>query len=70
MKGWLMNMEQLVEWVLAGETEELGKTYLNATSSATNPTLHDLGSNLDCGGGKPASYGTAEFYCQGISHII
>jgi hypothetical protein len=27
MIAWLMNMEHLVEWELAGETEELGETH-------------------------------------------
>jgi hypothetical protein len=45
-----MSVEQLVEWELAGETEEN-----NATLSTKNPTLPDLGSILGCCGGNPAA---------------
>jgi hypothetical protein len=58
-----MMMEKLVEWRLAGETEVLGEKYPTATSSTTNPTWPDPGSNPGRRGGKPAtnrlSYGAA-----------
>jgi hypothetical protein len=58
-----MNVEQSVEWELAGETEVLGENLPQSTLSTTNPTWPDLGSNPGRRGGKPAtnrlSYGTA-----------
>jgi hypothetical protein len=59
-----MDMERLAEWELAGETEVLGKNYPSATSTTSNPTWHDLGSNSGPRRGKkPAtsllSYGMA-----------
>jgi hypothetical protein len=59
-----MNVEQSVEWKLAGEIEVLGKkTCPRVTLSTTNFTWPDLGSNPFRRGGKPAtnslSYGTA-----------
>jgi hypothetical protein len=40
-----MNMEQLVEWELAGEIVVPGKTYIISILSTKNPTWADLGSN-------------------------
>jgi hypothetical protein len=58
----MMNVEQSVEWELAGETEILGENP-SVTLSTTNPTWPDLGSNPGSHGGKPVtnrlSYGTA-----------
>jgi hypothetical protein len=48
-------MEYLVERELAGETEVFGRNLLHATSSTTNPTLCELGSNPGRRGGKPAT---------------
>jgi hypothetical protein len=57
----IMMMENLVEWRLAGETEELGENPPSATLSTTDPTWPDRG-------GKPGtnrlSYGAAN-----ISHV-
>jgi hypothetical protein len=57
----MMNVEQSVEWELAGETEVPGAP--SATLSTTNSTWPDLGSNPGRRGGKPAtnclSYSTA-----------
>jgi hypothetical protein len=59
----MMNVEQLVDWELAGETEILEKTCPSANLSTTNPTRPDLGSNPGRRGGNPVtnhlSYGTA-----------
>jgi hypothetical protein len=60
----MLNMEQSVEWELAGETEVLGENlpqchFVHHKSYITWP---DLGLNTDSRGGKPAtnrlSYGT------------
>jgi hypothetical protein len=47
----MTNVEQSVEWELAGETEILGENLTRATSSTTNPTWHGLGRRR----GKPAT---------------
>jgi hypothetical protein len=61
----MMNVEQSVEWELAGEADVLGENLPSATLSTTNPTWSDLGSKPGRRGGKPAtnrlSYGTALF---------
>jgi hypothetical protein len=51
----MMNMEQSVEWGLAGENEVLGENLPSATLSTTNPTWPDLGSNPGRCGGKSAN---------------
>jgi hypothetical protein len=71
-----MNMERLLGWELAGETEVLKESL---PLSTTNPTWPDLGSNPGCSGGKPAtnrlSYGTTTSPCvgsglkTGLSHV-
>jgi hypothetical protein len=55
MTMMMMNMEQSVEWELAGEAEVLGETCLSATLSTTNLTWPDLGSSPGRRGGKPAT---------------
>jgi hypothetical protein len=59
----MMNVEQSVEWELAGKPKYSEKTYPSATLPTTNPTWPDLGSNPGPQGGKPAtnrlSYDTA-----------
>jgi hypothetical protein len=59
----MMIMEQLVEWDWQGKPKYSEKTCLSATSSTTNLTWPDLGSNPGRRDGKPAtnrlSYGTA-----------
>jgi hypothetical protein len=56
-------VDQLVEWKLAGETEELGENCPTATIFTTNFIWPDTGSNPGLRGGKSAtnrlSYGTA-----------
>jgi hypothetical protein len=58
-----MNMEQMVEWYFAGETEVLRENLPSATSSTTNPTWIDPGANPGLRGERPAtnrlSHGTA-----------
>jgi hypothetical protein len=58
-----MNVEQPVEWELAGGAEVLGEHLPSSSLSTTNPTSPDLGSNPGRRDGKPAtnrlSYGTA-----------
>jgi hypothetical protein len=49
MIGWSMNVKQLVEWELAGETEVLLENCPNATRNNVWPRL---GSNSGRGGGK------------------
>jgi hypothetical protein len=39
MIGWLMNVEQLVDYGLAGETEVFKENLPNSTLSTTNPTV-------------------------------
>jgi hypothetical protein len=57
---WLMSLEQLVEWELAGGLKYVEETYPSATFSTTWP---GLGSNPGCYSGKPVtnhlSYGTS-----------
>jgi hypothetical protein len=60
----IVNVEQSVEWELAGKTEVLGeKTCPSATFSSTNPPRPNPGSNPGRRSGKPAtnrlSYGAA-----------
>jgi hypothetical protein len=59
----MMNVEQSVEWELAGGIEVLERTCPIATLSTTDPTWPDLGSNPGHRGGKPVtnrlSYDTA-----------
>jgi hypothetical protein len=54
-----MNVEQSVEWELAGETEISEKTSLNATLSTTNPAWPYLSSNPSRRATNCLSYGTA-----------
>jgi hypothetical protein len=62
----MMSVEQSVEWKLVGETAVPGENLPSATSSTTNPTWPNLGSNPGRRGGKPAtnllSYGTANLH--------
>jgi hypothetical protein len=60
---YMMNMEQSVEWELAGETKCSEQTCPSVTLSTTNPIWPDFGSNPGRRGEKPAikrlSYDTA-----------
>jgi hypothetical protein len=51
----MKSVEQSMKWELAGEIEYTEKTYPSATSSTTNLTWTDLGSNPSRRGGKPAT---------------
>jgi hypothetical protein len=57
----MMNVEQSVEWELAGESEVLGENLPQSTLSTSNPTWPDLGSNPGRRGGKPAT--NRQSYC-------
>jgi hypothetical protein len=65
--GWYktVSVEQSVEWELAGKTKLLRENLLQCHFSTTNPTWPDVGSNLGCHGGRPATnrlnYGTAHW---------
>jgi hypothetical protein len=62
----MMNVEQSVEWELAGETEEVRENLPHRHLSIKNPTWSDLGSKQGRRSVKPAtnslSYGTASIY--------
>jgi hypothetical protein len=45
MIGSLLNMEELMDWELVGETKVLEENYPSLISSTTNPTWPDLESN-------------------------
>jgi hypothetical protein len=58
---WMLSSQWNENW--QGKPRYLEKTCPSATLSTTKPILYVLGSNSDCGGGKPAtellSYGAA-----------
>jgi hypothetical protein len=51
----MMNVEQWVEWKLAGETDVLGENLPQYDFSTTNPIWLDLDWNQGARGGKPAT---------------
>jgi hypothetical protein len=67
----MMNVEQSVEWKLAGETEVIGENLPQCRFVHQNSTWPDLCWNQDRRGGKPATkrinYGTAAHLLQGLS---
>jgi hypothetical protein len=54
-----MDVEELVEWELAGKPKYLQKTRPNTTLSTINPTWPDLGSNAG-----PAVEASLLSYCK------
>jgi hypothetical protein len=56
-----MNMQNLVEWELAGETEVLGENLPQCHLSTKNPTWLDMGSKPGRRGGKSELWHTLEY---------
>jgi hypothetical protein len=63
MIGWLMNVEQLVEWTLAGEPKYSERTHPQSHLSTTDPIRAELGLKSGLRGEELVtnhlSYGTA-----------